>query len=209
MSTTTENLGLFKPELTDPADITKFNRNWDILDECIVSDKVTVLTSKDDLNTVTKTGFYKFDDLDLPLNAPFLCGHMRVYCDSFSNGIYEVALVYQEVVTVDAAVDSQNLVARRTLYVTPTLCETSDWQFENPELRIGVEYRTPERYNSHPVFKILKDDGIVHKYIKSAHFGSDEPDGFIQEITPMTYGTEDLTAGSSPLTTGCLYFVYE
>lgn len=33
MSTTTEKWGLFKPELTDPADITKMNRNWDIIDE--------------------------------------------------------------------------------------------------------------------------------------------------------------------------------
>ena len=29
MSTTTTNLGLIKPELADPADITAFNANWD------------------------------------------------------------------------------------------------------------------------------------------------------------------------------------
>ena len=28
-------------------------------------------------------------------------------------------------------------------------------------------------------------------------------------ITPITYGTEDLTAGTSELATGSLYFVYE
>lgn len=32
MSTTTTNLGLFKPDLTDRADITKFNENWDKID---------------------------------------------------------------------------------------------------------------------------------------------------------------------------------
>lgn len=33
MSTTTTNLGLIKPELADPADITAFNANWDKIDE--------------------------------------------------------------------------------------------------------------------------------------------------------------------------------
>lgn len=33
MSTTTDKLGLIKPELTDPADITALNVNWDKLDE--------------------------------------------------------------------------------------------------------------------------------------------------------------------------------
>lgn len=33
MSTTTKNFGLFKPELTDAADITKMNGNWDKIDE--------------------------------------------------------------------------------------------------------------------------------------------------------------------------------
>lgn len=35
MSTTTTNLGLTKHELTDAADITALNRNWDIIDEKI------------------------------------------------------------------------------------------------------------------------------------------------------------------------------
>lgn len=32
MSTTTPNLGLFKPSLSDIADITKLNENWDKID---------------------------------------------------------------------------------------------------------------------------------------------------------------------------------
>ena len=37
MSTTTTNLGLIKPELADPADITVFNANWDKIDELLGS----------------------------------------------------------------------------------------------------------------------------------------------------------------------------
>ena len=33
MATTTKNLGLFKPDLTDAADITAMNENWEIIDE--------------------------------------------------------------------------------------------------------------------------------------------------------------------------------
>lgn len=40
MSTTTTNLGLIKAELTDAADITAFNQNWDLLDTKL--NKVTV-----------------------------------------------------------------------------------------------------------------------------------------------------------------------
>ena len=35
MSTTTTNFGLIKLELSDPADITAINENWDNLDELL------------------------------------------------------------------------------------------------------------------------------------------------------------------------------
>jgi hypothetical protein len=35
MSTKTSNLGLIKPELTDPADITAMNENWDKIDRTL------------------------------------------------------------------------------------------------------------------------------------------------------------------------------
>lgn len=37
MSTTTENFKLFKPELSDPADITELNQNWDTIDDALAS----------------------------------------------------------------------------------------------------------------------------------------------------------------------------
>ena len=35
MSTRTEKLGLLKPELTDAADITSYNENWEIIDQAL------------------------------------------------------------------------------------------------------------------------------------------------------------------------------
>lgn len=51
MSTTTTHLGLVKPELTDPADITATNPNWDVIDE-----KLSKVYSKDDKPTASDIG---------------------------------------------------------------------------------------------------------------------------------------------------------
>ena len=57
MGTTTTNLNLFKPELTDPADITRLNPNWDKLDE-------EIQAIKDGNASVSKA---KLDKLDAAL----------------------------------------------------------------------------------------------------------------------------------------------
>ena len=47
MSTKTEKLGLIKPELTDPADITKYNENWDILEREVTYAKEHAVETSD------------------------------------------------------------------------------------------------------------------------------------------------------------------
>lgn len=69
MSTATTNYGLVKPELTDAADITAMNGNWDTLDTKLkeVSDKATdpsVLSGKVDKIGDTMTGTLDFNNLD-------------------------------------------------------------------------------------------------------------------------------------------------
>lgn len=49
MSTTTTNLGLLKPELTDAADLTSYNSNWDVLDEKIGKINIKTYTSLDQI----------------------------------------------------------------------------------------------------------------------------------------------------------------
>lgn len=45
MSTTTPNFELIKPELTDPADITAINQNWDKIDEELKKGEALVVTA--------------------------------------------------------------------------------------------------------------------------------------------------------------------
>ena len=50
MSTTTTNLGLIKPELTDVADITMMNTNWDKID-------TKIKEMEDNINNKPKSEF--------------------------------------------------------------------------------------------------------------------------------------------------------
>lgn len=56
MSTTTPNLGLVKPELTDAADITAMNQNWDKIDVAL-KDCIEIPANAD-LDNYTKVGKY-------------------------------------------------------------------------------------------------------------------------------------------------------
>lgn len=79
MSTTTPNLGLIKPELTDPANITVMNANWDKIDELLGTvipkiTKVTIASSSWDAGTLTQTvtvnGILADDTLQLVQAVP-------------------------------------------------------------------------------------------------------------------------------------------
>ena len=74
---------------------------------------------------------------------------------------------------------------------------TEEWI--NPPMEVGVEYRTTERYGGEAVYVTLQSDGIIHKRTET-HI----------DITPLTYGTEEIEAGSvSPYATGSVHFVIE
>lgn len=70
MSTTTEKYGFIKPELTDAADITATNNNWDIIEKQFDSTVSTgnVLVANTDLDTIIMCGMYRIGNT--PINAP-------------------------------------------------------------------------------------------------------------------------------------------
>jgi hypothetical protein len=79
LSTTTPNYGLIKPELTDPANITVMNENWDKIDELLGTvipkmTKVTISSSSWNTNTLTQTvtvnGILADDTLQLVQAVP-------------------------------------------------------------------------------------------------------------------------------------------
>lgn len=64
MSTTTTNYGLVKPQLTDPADITALNGNWDKLDQVIKENKDYTDTKISQIPTPDVSGQIKTHDED-------------------------------------------------------------------------------------------------------------------------------------------------
>ena len=63
MSTTTANLGLIKPELSDAADITLTNENWDKIDQKLSGDVVTKEYVDEALRNAAPTYTYGTEDL--------------------------------------------------------------------------------------------------------------------------------------------------
>lgn len=190
MAKTTTNFSLHQPELSDFYDIELFNANMGIIDKLMVGNIIKKLTSSDDLNKIVKSGFYMWFSNDAPANAPtegVNMNYMRVW-----NG-HETSNCCQEIVAMSVGGSNTNCMLRRNINSS----NASPWEWVNPPMRLNVEYRTTERYEDEAVYVKLGLDGIVHKRTESG-----------VDITPITYGTDDLTVGSA-LPTGQLYLVYE
>lgn len=75
MSTTTTNYNLVKPELTDAADITAMNQNWDTIDTMLKNLAnegwlTPVTTENQNLDNYVTQGIYSFDSAYAPINRP-------------------------------------------------------------------------------------------------------------------------------------------
>ncbi len=99
------------------------------------------------LNDVCRTGCYYWSGVT-PSGSP--CGNMG-YMDVLSP---EYAVIRQTVRT--AAGDTQCEVTRTRKDGT-----WGEWEWINPPLAIGVEYRTTERYNGKAVYTKLMDFGAI------------------------------------------------
>lgn len=197
MSTKTPNFGFVKPEINEFYDVNVQNENWDKLDEELkkAGSKPILLTNADDLNQITANGYYYWRLNKKPANVPTEndlenLTAMRVWSEDGVTCIQEITDMYSGA--------THSCVARRTVDGD----ECYPWEWVNPPMEKGVEYRTVERYEGEPVFVTLNEDGFITK--RTDYHG---------DITGATqtysYGTTDLTAGTSDLETGKLYFVYE
>ena len=114
----------------------------------------TILVS--DANDAVKIGFYRFDPTN-GTNFPTVYGNMRY-------GSFIVTRVYS---TVQQIAVYENVIAVRYGYIDSG--EWSDWEYLNPPMAVGVEYRTTERYMGKPVYVTLFHFGALpnasHKYI--------------------------------------------
>lgn len=112
-----------------------------------------VLTSDDDVNTIGASGWYGWVNNNVPINAIGVTSLTLMRVDAYSLGV--------KVQTLYGATDGgefimQPIVARRMIYGS----KFGTWEYVNPPMQLGVEYRTTERYLGKPV------------YVKAVNFGA-------------------------------------
>lgn len=119
-----------------------------------------ILTSSDDLDNVKGNGWYLWRS-STPANAPDLINvnTSPIYCDMFM--IDESQIVVSN--------NDRNNMAMRTSNIAGWI----PWEYINPPLKLGVEYRTTERYLGKPV------------YVKKVDFGN-APAVSIKEVSCAT-----------------------
>ena len=106
------------------------------------------LTANVDVNNVVMNGFYWWTDA--PINAPMSYCAMRVFGGV---GAYTI----QEVITGNLY--HSNVIMRR--FTGGGRTAWGEWEYENPPMLLGVEYRTTERWNGNEVYTMLVNCGAL------------------------------------------------
>lgn len=109
----------------------------------------------DDCNTAVFSGWYATDSPTM--NTPNGKGESGVLCVSrrFDNRIY------QEFHGINGGQYSRVFASRVTYGDNSTDLQWGPWEWLNPPMMLGVEYRTTERYLGEPVYKKLNANGII------------------------------------------------
>ena len=106
------------------------------------------LTASDDLNTIWQAGWYAWDTP--PKNAPTVSGTPISYCSMIvlnKGGDYNRHQIVYMLEGCELHRSSAETIG--------------EWEWVNPPLVSGVEYRTTERYNGKAVYKKLDTDGLL------------------------------------------------
>lgn len=116
-----------------------------------LGDSAVLLTSADDVNSIWKCGWYKFVSENVPKNAVVLSYLNLLRVESAANS------VFMQTIYGMADNDSYQITpsAQRCIYgskITP-------FEYINPPMILGVEYRTTERWDGKPVYAKLVDCG--------------------------------------------------
>lgn len=111
-----------------------------------------LLTSDDDVNTTGASGWYGWVSDNVPINAIKITYLTIMRVDAYSSGV-KVQTLYGATDGTDFT--TQPIVARRMIYGS----KIGAWEYVNPPMQLGIEYRTTERYLSKPVYAKLIDCG--------------------------------------------------
>ena len=147
-----------------------------------------------DANEAIRPGVYDCADA---ANTPIKDGLLVVYAKSDT-------VIVQEYYVI--ATDNYSVVCATIRCLRGV--DWSNWEWVNPPMIAGEEYCTTERMNGKAVYKKRLESGII-QYRLDGETAWKDYNTVYNAAPAYSYGTDDLTAGSSELETGKLYFVYE
>ena len=101
------------------------------------------LTSNDDLNNIYQGGFYYWYGSNVPANIPTGINYAGMFVIARSSTEF-VQIIY----AMAGSLNYSNAELRRTAYNEVWY----EWEWVNPPMALGVEYRTTERYMGKPVY---------------------------------------------------------
>lgn len=150
-----------------------------------------LLTSDDDVNTIGASGWYGWGSDNVPANALTITNATIMRVDAYNSGV-KVQTLYG--VTDGGDSIMQPIVVRRMIYGS----KIGTWEYVNPPMYLGVEYRTTERYLGKPVYKklLLFTGAMTEGYSQMAHN--------IANIANVVGCYAELFDGSSTLSTPIL-----
>ena len=217
MSTLTTNYGFIKPALTDPANITSFNANWDVIDENLKA--VADLAASSDINSFDNTAFATkvlTSGVGLPVVAA-TSGDDGVTYMAVAEGISTLsvgtAIIIVPDTTSSVVLPTLNLNGLGAKGIKQSLsantatavnAENTNWMAVGKPILVV--------YNGTNWVTVTARSAAADIYgavaIENGGTGATTASGALANLG-ITYGTEDLTAGTSELPTGSFYFVYE
>ena len=140
MASTTSLLGLTKPAVSEPADIAVLNNNFDLIDAFFRQHGVGKnATAVDTLDNARTFGLYMSNVGVPPLNGK----------------VYWVALVMPHNTTQTMAQFAFRSTSTPTSFAMRRMTDGvwDEWEYLNPPMNAGVEYRTTARCDGKPVYQ--------------------------------------------------------
>ena len=219
MSTTTNKYNLVKPQLTDSADITAMNVNWDKLDEVLSTKYGTDNKPKaSDVgaapsNHTHDDRYYTETEVNNLIDGvkPFIV-NISDNGESFTadKTFSEVLAAYNSGKTLMAYYNEYKIPLTQVDVNQYIVFQTgTDYGYLAflilVDNTVGSIFETFS-YSDHHHFPSDIKSGTFASYVKANADGQDPATSLLRNIKA---GTSDLTAGSSSLATGELYFVYE
>lgn len=126
-----------------------------------------LLTSDDDVNTIGASGWYTWYSNSVPANAIIVSNITIMRVDAY-NPVVKVQTLYGA--TDGSNFITQPIVARRMIYGS----KIGTWEYVNPFVYLGIEYRTTERYLGKPVYcKLVNFGALPNKTSKDVIIASD------------------------------------